>query len=1052
MKPGSSDHQRTPNLMKTCFHRLLIAALLHTSTAQAVIDLDGDSLGDVWEQFYNATTLTAGGDADGDGISNLNESRAGTNPFSSTSIFAARSYTQTGGTAHLVFPSLAGKVYVVQTSTDLQGWTNAGSSFTGTGGDVQVTLHGMTGSVRFFQAVCSDTDSDGDTLTDWEELTAQFNPNAAQTTTGVADAVALTTALSATSSTLTVSAPDGRAYERSTVSGTPDAARIRITRTGALTPVTVFYTTSGRPAVTTDYTAALPGYVTLGFGVNVADITLTPVADAALEVPETLTLTLASSVDYTLGGTTSAAVRFDDDETQTETMYFCTLGPQGAVTTNASGYSTIFLSGDHSSARVSVFFSGMTSPQTAAHVHLSDNTDIVESLELGQVQNHEWVFPVNGTGTLTSDQAILDALVQNRLYVNVHSDDNLSGEIRGDYRLTEGSINFTPPADPPPVPTYTGTALTTDLQRFIAQATMGQTDGLFSEVQSAGISAWMSAQMNATTTPSLSLLAFAKTADDWLVANALAAGQTDFEPRLQNLHYGWWTNTMSGRDQLRQRIALALSEIFVVSTNNTTVRLRHYGTADYYDMLARNAFGSFRTLLEEVTLHPIMASYLSMLKNEKYDPATGASPDENYAREIMQLFSIGLVDLHPDGTLRLDATSGQPIGTYDNNDITELAKVFTGWSFSKQQTGGAPFANQWNNDGTITDNNNFNAGGGATYAWAPFVYPLRMFPSRHETSAKTIVGGVTIPANQTGEDDLDDALDTLFNHPNTGPFIARRLIQRLVTSNPSRGYVYRVAQKFADDGMSVRGNLGAVVTAILTDYEARTQDILDQSGYGKMREPLLRFTHLLRAFGASTGVNVSVLADTAVTGALPAGARIMTLSSNATPNSGLVSQIGYAAVTQGVLAAPSVFNYFQPDYTFPGDLADAGLFAPEFQTATETNVVYLANMFSAGLWDVNGANRPGFNGATIPGVTSANARITLSYSAATSSLTSGSTSGLLSYLNGLLCNSALTATTQSEIADAVNNTATITGSSQNTERVKTALYLLLNSPDYAIQR
>jgi len=213
-----------------------------------------------------------------------------------------------------------------------------------------------------------------------------------------------------------------------------------------------------------------------------------------------------------------------------------------------------------------------------------------------------------------------------------------------------------------------------------------------------------------------------------------------------------------------------LSEIFVISDTNATLQGQPAAMPVYYDLLVNGAFGNFRTLLENVTLSPAMGVYLSSLRNAK---ATGtASADENYAREVMQLFTIGLNQLQPDGTLKLDAT-GLPIPTYNQATISQTAKVFTGWAFQS---------------GDANSNNNFRGGS------ADYLHPMMLYPAQHDTTAKTIVGGVIIPANQTGTADLKLTLDTLANHPNTGPFISRQLIQRLVTSNPSPGYIYRVAQ------------------------------------------------------------------------------------------------------------------------------------------------------------------------------------------------------------------------------------------------------------------
>ncbi len=284
-----------------------------------------------------------------------------------------------------------------------------------------------------------------------------------------------------------------------------------------------------------------------------------------------------------------------------------------------------------------------------------------------------------------------------------------------------------------------------------------------------------------------------------------------------------------------------------------------------------------------------MGVYLSSLRNAKANPTTGSLPDENYARELMQLFTIGLWDLHPDGTLFLDG-EGRPQPTYTQTTISETAKVMTGWGFYSTAT-----------------NPNFRG------AKADYLSPMMLYPAFHDTTAKTLAGGVVLPAGQSGGKDLEDLLDTLVNHRSTAPFVARQLIQRLVTSNPSPGYVYRVAQVFANDGSGNRGNLGAMVRAILLDYEARAEAPRGNVGYGKLKEPLLRVTNLLRAGKVSTATGRYSW-------------------SNPEGNLG-----------QAVLRSPTVFNFFEPGYSPQGTLATAGLQAPEFQILTSTSAITVAN-------------------------------------------------------------------------------------------------------------
>jgi uncharacterized protein (DUF1800 family) len=358
-----------------------------------------------------------------------------------------------------------------------------------------------------------------------------------------------------------------------------------------------------------------------------------------------------------------------------------------------------------------------------------------------------------------------------------------------------------------------------------------------------------------------------------------------------------WQQWLVGTDQLRARVAFALGQIMVIS--NIAPDLRPYAMSSYIDLLNRNAFGNYRTLLREVTLHPAMGYYLNMLESEKDDAAKGIHPNENYPREVLQLFSIGLVELNIDGSPRL--SGGKAIPTFGEAEVKGFAKAFSGWTFASLD---AARPDQFHKGDQNLDSN--------------WMTPMKPFASKHSPEAKKLLGSTTLPAGQTPQKDLDDALDTIFNHPNVGPFIGRQLIQRLVTSNPSPGYIERVARTFNDNGLGVRGDLKAVVRAVLLDAEARTPPAASNS-YGKQREPVVRFATLLRALGArsKSGTN-----------------RIHYLDSS---DNGL---------GQSPLLAPSVFNFFSPNYRQPGALAQAGLVAPEFQITTETSVVGSLNFFA----------------------------------------------------------------------------------------------------------
>jgi uncharacterized protein (DUF1800 family) len=424
------------------------------------------------------------------------------------------------------------------------------------------------------------------------------------------------------------------------------------------------------------------------------------------------------------------------------------------------------------------------------------------------------------------------------------------------------------PPPPPPVPITKAEAF-----QFLNQATFGATEAEANQVIAMRYEAWIDDQL---AKPASLQLPHVQSLPLPPFIGQLQADRVDI----------WYRNALHGDDQLRQRVAFALSEIMVVSQLGV-LNNQPYGLASFYDMLAENAFGNYRDLIEDVTLHPSMGVYLSMLGNEKPDVANNIRPDENYARELMQLFSIGLVELNLDGTVKTDA-QGQPIPTYNQSVIEEFAHVYTGWTYA-----GSPVFR------------------GARATLTNQVIPMQLWQNFHDTGPKTLLNGLTIPAGQTGEQDLADALDNVFHHPNVGPFMAIRLIQRLVTSNPSPGYVSRVASAFNDNGQGVRGDMGAVVKAILLDVEASPALPMDLDG--KVKEPLLRLTQLFKAY-------------------------------NATSQSGRYPlNFAYIVFGQGPLQASHVFNFFSPFYAPPGEIQNSGLVAPELEIATEYLNTYVTN-------------------------------------------------------------------------------------------------------------
>ncbi|HWQ36596.1 MAG TPA: DUF1800 family protein [Blastocatellia bacterium] len=658
------------------------------------------------------------------------------------------------------------------------------------------------------------------------------------------------------------------------------------------------------------------------------------------------------------------------------TMYLAMMRPEGSASSPASGYSSLQLAADEKSATIKFSYANLTTPETSAHIHgpadPGTNGAILFDLDTAPKQSdgsYLWTFANAGATTVAQ---IVQALKSGRLYINIHTSKYPSGEIRGHYGLVNGTQAFTPPPDPPALPGGKPTAR--DAARFLTQATFGPKMSEITDLQNKGFDTWLSEQFAMPVTAHV----------PYLEAVEAAAGNDFYQIQMME---SFWKQAVTGRDQLRQRVSFALGEILVVSFNSNLDN-EQYAIASYVDTLNRDAFGNFRQLLEDVTLHPAMGRYLDHLQNDKEDPATGRNPNENYAREVLQLFTIGLYKLHPDGSLMLDG-SGLPIPTYDQSVVKGFAHVFTGWSY-----GWFPLTeNNWKWPNTWKNGHAF------------WVVPMQLWPDHHSTSAKKLLNGVTLPAGQSGQKDLKDALDNIFNHPNVGPFIARQLIQRLVTSNPSPGYVYRVAQKFNNNGSGVRGDMKAVIKAILTDYEARSLDVINNQGYGKLREPVLRLSHLLRAFNYSCSCGVFPL---------------------------YWMDSPEWAIGQNPLRSPTVFNFFEPNYSHSGSIAAAGLHSPEFQITNDTSVIGISNfmryvVFEGFKWDETKPLLPDYS-AVLP--------------------LASNPAQLIDYLNTVMMAGGMSDRLKSSLVTEISRVP----ASRPEERVKEALHLVITSPEYVIQK
>jgi len=915
------------------------------------------------------------------------------------------------------------------------------------------------------------------------------------------------------------------------------------------------------------------------------------------------------------------------------TLYSANMVAQAGALSSGVGSATLRLSADESQAVLRFSHSGLSTPVTAKHIHadtyLGKNSQgqIVFDIDTATPEpDGSYIWQITPSGPLTAAD-LVEIIKQGKSYINIHTVNYPAGEINGHFTLAAGSPTFTPP---PPQPTWTDDHSSSNgAARFLLQATFGSSAAEIKNVNSLGYDGWINQQFSLPISSHL--------AD---VLNRVTANpDSQYDSTLT--FNTWWRHSVTAPDQLRQRVAFALSEILVVSESGP-LEGNPRALSGYYDVLLKHAFGNFRNLLKDVTLSPAMGLYLDMRRNDKGNLALGTHPNENYAREILQLFSIGLNRMWPDGTLVLNS-QGDLVPTYDQDVIIGFSRVFTGWNYYQPNQASGRLPNNWN-------------------PGADYINSMVLVPTHHELGTKRLLDNVVLPAargpqadsttisyDAYGLQDLELALDSIFFNENVGPFICRQLIQRLVTSHPSRDYLYRVVQKFNNNGAGVRGDMSAVIKAILLDYEARSSNLLTTPTFGKLREPLLRATSIARAFPAPSplaakfsqkgsqlitittanphrlsssddvylnfastakkpGPTSRIYNNVAVTGestftinaqgiaagtyiqsgntitvtnsghglaagyqlylyfttkgpkkgvytvasvinssvftvtssksgtssgtllfpkwtggdfeqegttitfntggphglkakknvyiAFPAGspssngvyriASVPTLNSFTVtsavsadyPDSGHivlplvapplkgsgVLEIQYstwsmnytdsgssASLNQTPLNSPTVFNFFFPDYKFPGILSAAGLTTPEFQLTSDTSTVFQMNFFSSAVFN-NSSNTNGLS-SFIGG----NGAIMLDFGPwMTPAYTSDAgIPGLVDALNSLLCGGQLAPASKNLIVSYVANSRfpyTTPTATQMRDRVRAVIHLIVTSPDYAIQR
>ena len=566
-----------------------------------------------------------------------------------------------------------------------------------------------------------------------------------------------------------------------------------------------------------------------------------------------------------------------------------------------------------------------------------------------------------------------------------------------------GGGDSPPPTAPAPPPVVVEKPATrAEAARFLSQATFGPTDTDIDRVMAIGYAAWIDEQL---ALPAVSQRTRFEARDAEIrAANASSSAGQD------QVFEGFWQQALTGPDPLRQRMVFALSQIFVISMADDNVAANPRAVTAWLDMLGDQGLSTYRQLLESVSRHPMMGIYLSHLRNQKADTRSGRVPDENYAREVLQLFSIGLVELNEDGSAR--TSGGAAIATYAPADISGMARVFTGWSWA---------CPDW------PDNNCFSSGSNAGSSDPDRTFKSMLgYPQYHSTEEKRFLG--TVIAAQTQADpvaSLRTGLDTLAAHANVGPFIGRQLIQRLVTSNPSPTYVRDVARVFANNGAGVRGDMGAVIKAVLMHREARV--VSDTSG--KVREPVLRLAAFMRAFPHSSDTGWWRVGNTDNTS---------------------------TSLGQTPMRSPSVFNFYRPGYVNPGSSAAArGLVSPEMQIAHETSAAGYINAMRD-----NVGSGVGQSNGTVNGVVRNRRDLQADYSAELA--LANDVPALVDRVLGKLTYGNASAALRTEIVDAVGRVTipalNVGGTNQGSvdsakrTRVNAAILLVLASPEFQVQQ
>ena len=734
--------------------------------------------------------------------------------------------------------------------------------------------------------------------------------------------------------TVSLSSVTEQAYEKSN-----QIAKFKLERNSSTSQLSIKYSISGNADITkgsassndyqliySDDTSAVGADFEIGANQTYRIIEVIPVNDSQHEVPERLIFTLSADSAYSIASdreSVSLTISDADNSIANGRVFIGSFAPQGGATTIGNGQLSFILQGDNDNGLLSYSFSNLGSQQTDQHIHLAPSGTMIKDIEtLGNLSNFDWDLAPGGI--FRTEQEMLDTLFDGSFYVNIHSANYPSGEI-------SAPLSYQASVIPETSTELSAEEVDQDILRFLNQATFGATpqqyQQLRAQIDSDGdnrlmvYQQWIDQQIG---TPQTSLLALTDATLEKFGNDDISVTRDRDEPGENIRNDSFWPIALYGRDQLRQRMTFALSEILVISDQDAGVRRAYRGTADYWDMLASNAFGSYSETLEQVTRHPIMGTYLSHLSNQKADPENGYYPDENYAREVMQLFTFGLVQRRQNGSIIL-GENNLPIQTYNNSVIKDMARVFTGLSFSHIA----------NSSGEKVANNNFFRGNNANDYQFRWIEPMKFFADYHDYEAKVLFSDngnrLTIasgdPSDPSSADsELTGLINNLVAHSSTAPTIALKLIQRFVTSNPSPEYIERVANAFGTEG-----DLNATITAILLDAEARNPAVASSLTFGKIKEPILKFSALLRLLQAGSSRPLGSSNDDAING-------LNDSQADQFDDGATLLRAGTPALGQRALAAPSVFNFFSPDFSPSGALSRNALVSPELQLTTESQL------------------------------------------------------------------------------------------------------------------